>query len=100
MAVNLELGRVLLTRERARLFQQVTLAAFGDLGRTFSNPGEEQVLFDAGLGLRAAHRIGQTSFTTRADFPLFVNHPALAQDTEPGADRVGFRWSFSFSPAW
>ena len=34
VAVNLELGRVLLTRERARLFQQVTLAAFGDLGRT------------------------------------------------------------------
>jgi hypothetical protein len=42
----------------------------------------------------------ETSVVTRADFPLFVNQPALAQDTHPGSDRAGFRWSFSFTPAF
>jgi hypothetical protein len=52
------------------------------------------------VGVRAQWKVGQSSVTTRADFPLFVNRPELAQDTNPGSDRVGFRWSFSFSPAF
>jgi hypothetical protein len=100
VAVNLELSRALVSRERARLFQRLSLAAFSDVGHTIDDPGASRFLADFGFGLRAMHQIGQTGFTTRADFPLFVNRPALAQDTNPGSDRVGFRWSFSFSPTW
>ena len=57
-------------------------------------------LGDAGLGLRADHRIGDTRFTTRFDFPLYVSRPELAQDREPGDDKVEFRWTFSFEPAF
>jgi hypothetical protein len=31
--------------------------------------------------------------------PLFVSQAGLAQDTDP-ADQVGFRWLFSFAPAF
>ena len=57
-------------------------------------------LGDAGLGIRAEHRIGDTRFTTRLDLPLFVSRPALAQDREPGDDQLAFRWMFSFQPAF
>jgi hypothetical protein len=100
VAVNLELERALLDRPEAKLFRRVALAAFGDAGHTIGDRGTSQFLADLGLGLRAEHRIGETDFTTRADFPLFVNQPALAQDTHTGASRAGFRWSFSFSPTW
>ncbi|HMV32133.1 MAG TPA: hypothetical protein PKA50_08430, partial [Gemmatimonadales bacterium] len=60
----------------------------------------DRLLADAGVGLRIDHRIGQTRFTTRADLPLLVNRPALAQDTHPGSDKAGFRWTFSFTPAF
>jgi hypothetical protein len=49
--------------------------------------------------MRAEHRIGTTTVTTRIDVPFFVSAPALAQDRRPGADRFGFRWTFSFAPA-
>ncbi len=98
VAVNLELERALLTRRNAALFNRVALAAFGDAGHTFDDPAPDRFLVDAGVGLRIDHRIGQTRFITRADLPLFVNRPALAQDTHPGADRAGFRWTVSFTP--
>jgi hypothetical protein len=46
------------------------------------------------------HRIGETSFTTRVDFPILVSRPEFAQDTDPGNEKAGFRWQFSFSPAF
>lgn len=100
VAGNLELERALLRRRNARLFRRVALAAFTDLGQVFGDHGATEFLADLGVGLRVDHQIGQTSFTTRADFPLFVNRPALAQDTKPGNHQTGFRWSFSFSPTW
>ena len=39
---------------------------------------------DAGIGIRAEHRIGDTRFVTRFDLPLFVSRPELAQDRSPG----------------
>jgi hypothetical protein len=53
---------------------------------------------DAGIGLRAEHRIGDTRFVTRFDLPLWVNRPALAQDAARGDDPFAFRWVFSFQP--
>jgi hypothetical protein len=100
VAINLELERAVVNRPQARLFRRVALASFGDAGGLFGGAGEEHFLIDLGLGLRAEHQIGETSFVTRADFPLFVNQPDLAQDTHPGSDRAGFRWSFSFTPAF
>ena len=58
------------------------------------------VFGDAGVGFRADHRIGDTRFVTRFDFPLYVSEPALAHDRGPGVDRAGFRWTFSFAPAF
>ncbi len=102
-AANLELERTLRQAGRGHggfLFRRLTVALFADLGHSFGPATTAQFLADAGLGIRGEHRIGQTTFTTRADFPLWVNRPELAQDAGPGADRAGFRWSFSFTPAW
>jgi peptidase M1-like protein len=98
-ALNVEVERTLVTRPAARLFNRIALAAFTDVSHTI---GQSVVRFlgDAGLGLRAEHRIGDTRFTTRLDLPLYVSRPELAQDREPGDDKVEFRWTFSFEPAF
>ena len=92
--LNLELEHPVLTRAAAKLFNRVTLAGFSDL----SYGDEVHFLGDAGVGLRADHRIGDTRFTTRFDLPLYVSRPALAQDRAPGDNHVAFRWTFSFEP--
>jgi peptidase M1-like protein len=104
-AVNLELERTLATNSDAHLFRRVSLAAFGDVARSLG--GRVQPLTgnrigwigDAGIGLRAQHQIGDTQFTTRIDFPLYVSQPELAQDRDPGDNHFEFRWVFSFEPA-
>jgi hypothetical protein len=104
VALNLELERTMVARPGARLFSRVALAAFTDLGHGFQDDEDEPVsgrirfLGDAGVGLRAEHRIGETRFVTRFDLPLWVNRPALAQDRASGDDEVAFRWVFSFEP--
>jgi hypothetical protein len=105
IALSAELERTLLSRPQKKLFRRVALAAFGDAGHAIRDGivgrGDKlQFLGDAGVGLRMDHRIGQTSFTTRLDLPLVVSRPLLAQDTDPGNKKGGFRWQFSFSPAF
>ncbi len=106
VAVNAEVERTLRAVPQGRLFRRVRLAAFGDLGRPFGGDAStlgsarDEFLADAGVGLRIDHRIGGTDFTTRVDLPLYVSEPQVAQDGKPGNDRVGFRWQFSFQPAW
>ncbi len=106
VAINVELERTLLRRRKAKLFNRVALAAFGDAGQGIGGEtdpvlgGPIRFLADAGVGLRAEHQIGQTRFTTRADFPIWVSKPRLAQDRHPGTDQAGFRWTFSFEPTW
>jgi hypothetical protein len=105
LALNLELDQTLVSRPAAPLFSRVALAAFTDMAyageATQALTGDEiGFLADAGLGLRADHRIGDTRFTTRFDLPLYVSRPELAQDREPGDDDVKFRWTFSFQPAF
>jgi hypothetical protein len=100
-----EVERTIRSRPQGKLFRRVGLALFGDAGHAIRDGlvrggGSLEFLADAGVGLRAEHRIGETSFVTRADFPLFVSRPAAAQDRDPGSDKVGFRWIFSFSPAF
>jgi hypothetical protein len=104
VALNAELERTVLARPSARLFSRVALAAFTDLGHGIQfgddapTAGRIKFLGDAGLGLRAEHRIGDTHFVTRFDLPLWVNRPDLAQDRSPSDDEVEFRWVFSFEP--
>lgn len=106
VAINVELERTLLRRRNAKLFNRVALAAFGDAGQGIGGVTDPALgapirfLADAGVGIRAEHQIGQTRVTTRADFPFWVSKPALAQDRRPGSKEAGFRWTFSFEPAW
>jgi hypothetical protein len=104
VALNVELERTMVFRPKARLFSRVALAAFTDLARGFQDEedapssGRIRFLGDAGVGVRAEHRIGDTRFVTRFDLPLWVSRPELAQDRSPGDDDVAFRWVVSFEP--
>jgi hypothetical protein len=96
VALNLELDQTLLSNPTARLFNRIALAAFTDLARAFTGP--TKFLGDAGIGLRADHRIGDTRFTTRFDLPLYVNRPELS--VRPTGNEFELRWVFSFEPAF
>jgi len=101
LAINVEVDRAVLSRSRARLFNQVRVAAFGDaaLGNgDLPRDGRGAALpADLGIGVRIGHRIGDTFFVTRFDFPLVVSRLRLAVSEGEGA--VRFRWVFSFAPA-
>ncbi|MBA3496337.1 MAG: hypothetical protein H0T86_04460, partial [Gemmatimonadales bacterium] len=104
VGLNLELERTLVARPAARLFSRVALAAFTDLAQGIGNGapalpgGQVRFIGDAGVGLRAEHRIGDTRFVTRFDLPLWVSRPELAQDAAAGDDELAFRWVVSFQP--
>jgi hypothetical protein len=104
VALNLELEHTLLSRSSSHLFHRVSAALFSDLsegiGSMSQTPASGNVRFlgDAGIGLRAAHRIGDTDFVTRFDFPFYVSRPELAQDQSAGDGKFEFRWVFSFDP--
>jgi hypothetical protein len=107
VSFGLELERNLRFRPNAHLFSRIALALFTDLAHEIDGPIQpltgkklDDFIADAGIGIRAEHRIGDTRFTTRFDFPLFISEPALSQDGEPGDDKVEFRWTFSFEPAF
>jgi hypothetical protein len=106
VALNLDLERTVLSRPETRLFNRVAVAGFTDLAHGIGGSSQPLTgdrigfLGDAGLGIRADHRIGDTRFTTRFDVPLYVSRAALAQDREAGDDKVEFRWTFSFEPAF
>ncbi len=106
VALGLELDHTILSRPGSRLFSRVSLAAFGDLARGIGGPAEPltgeriRLLGDAGLGLRAEHRIGDTRFLTRFDFPLYLSEPGAAHDRNLGDDEVAFRWTFGLQPAF
>ncbi|MGH7589989.1 MAG: hypothetical protein ACREL2_01005, partial [Gemmatimonadales bacterium] len=102
-SLGAEVSRAVLSRPRGGLFNNVQLAAFGDLGVADGDLArgsrhEFKMVTEAGVGVHIRHRIGQTNFVTRFDFPLFVGVPGFAQDDRPGYTRLGFRWLFSFEP--
>jgi hypothetical protein len=103
IGATLELEYAVVPRPVKGLFSRVVLAAFvdGGLGNGDLASGGDglEAVGDAGVGVRIGHRLGQTTFQTRFDFPLWVSRPALAQDDDPD-DPIGFRWSFSFVPAF
>jgi hypothetical protein len=103
--LSLELEGTVLARPQARLFNRVGIALFSDLAQGLGGPVEPRLgdrlgfVGDAGIGLRVDHRIGDTRFTTRFDFPIYLSRPELAHGAEPGDEDMEFRWTFSFEPA-
>jgi hypothetical protein len=102
VALGAELGRTVAARPGRRLFSRVSIAGFTDLAQAIGGPSQPlsgrrlRFLADAGVGLRAEHRLGDTRFTTRLDFPFWVSRPELAQDRGGGDGEGAFRWVFSF----
>ena len=96
VGLNVELERSLVTRPKARLFSRVALAAFTDLahgiGESTPLPGDRlRFIGDAGIGIRAEHRIGDTRFVTRFDLPLWMSRPELGIQLPAGAVRTAWR---------
>jgi hypothetical protein len=81
-----------------KLAREVRVAAFGDLalgnGDIPVGGGSAALVADAGLGVRVGHRIGQTSFVTRFDFPFLVTRPRLAVSHPDGSVRLRMVVSF------
>jgi hypothetical protein len=77
------------------------VAAFGDAalgdGDIPAGGRGSALVADAGIGIRIGHRIGQTPFLTRLDFPLYVSRGRLGVD--PRDEAVRFRWVVSLAPA-
>ncbi|HXO86250.1 MAG TPA: hypothetical protein VN803_12080 [Gemmatimonadales bacterium] len=88
--------------EADALARRASLVLFADaaLADTGAGPRVLQSIVEAGFGIRLDHRIGSTGFQTRWDFPIWISRPELAQDRQPGLEKVGWRWVFSFSPAF
>jgi len=103
--LNVELEGILVARPQAKLFNRVGLALFSDLAQGLGGPVEPRLgerlgfVADAGIGLRAYHQIGDTRFTTRFDFPIYLSRPEVAHGAEAGDEDLEFRWTFSFAPA-
>ena len=87
-----------------QLAREVRLAGFGDVAVTdgfFTVRRHNKVAGDAGVGIRITHQIGQSSFQTRFDFPLYLSHPDRAVGASgPDDPYVKFRWTFSVWPAF
>jgi hypothetical protein len=106
LALGANVGWTPVNRRGGHLFNRVTVSAFGDAvlanGTLQANYTSNNLRLagDGGLGLQAAHRIGQTSFVTRFDFPIYVSRPDLGVDGSYPGEEFRFRWVFSFQTAW
>ena len=102
-AVNVEADRSVLRRPKAKLFRDTRLALFGDIAATdgfFTYGGSGRVVGDAGAGIRFTHTIGQTTFVTRFDFPVYVSHPDQAIGGARDDASFRLRWTIGFSPTF
>ena len=100
VGVGAEAAWRVVERPSRRLFSTVSVAAFGDGALLDRNAIGRAAAGDAGVGVRAAHRVGPTSFVTRVDFPVLVTRPAAAV---AGAARDGmmkFRFVWSLEEAF
>jgi hypothetical protein len=94
-AANLELALPLVRAPARRIFSILSLAAFGDVAAA-NGTG----YCDAGLGVRATHRVGPTTFTTRADLPFVVCDASRAVGAQAGDGRVRLRMVWSLEEAF
>ncbi len=97
---GVEGGVRLFERPQHRLFNTMSVAAFADGALLDRNAMGRDAAADCGVGIRATHRVGPTSFVTRVDLPLLVSRPAAAV---AGAARDGvmkFRVVWSLEEAF
>jgi hypothetical protein len=104
VTMNLEAARPLLQRRRG-FARQIALGAFLDGGvvDAMAIPTGETgatALYDAGLGLTAALRIGDLGWTTRFEVPVLVNRFDFSADPAGRDARVAFRWQVSLEPSF
>jgi hypothetical protein len=102
LGATIELEYALSRRPPGGLLYRISLASFADgaLANGDLIAGDRlTTAADAGIGLRLDHKLGRTPFQTRLDLPLWVSRASLAQDNGPRRP-VGFRWAFSFVPAF
>lgn len=100
VGVGAEAGPRLVERPAARLFTSLSLVAFGEAALLDPRAIGRDAAADAGVGLRAAHRIGPTRFVTRVDFPLVVSRSAYAVGGAPGDPQFKFRMVWSLEEAF
>ncbi len=100
VGLNVEAGPRLVDRPRGKLFNRVSLAGFADVALLDPHAIGRDAAADAGLGLRAYHRIGPTRFVTRLDFPLLVSRPAAAVGGAAADGRFKFRAIWSLEEAF
>jgi len=100
IGIGAEAGPRLLERPAAQLFSRVSLVAFGDAALLDPRAIQRLAAADAGVGLRAVHRIGPTRFVTRLDFPLAVSRSAAAVGSAAGDGVFKFRWVWSLEEAF
>jgi hypothetical protein len=100
VALNAEASRRLVERPRSRVLTSVSAALFADAALLDRAALGRAVAADAGVGLRAAHRIGPTRFVTRVDLPLLVTRPAAAVAGAAGDRPCKFRWVWSLEEAF
>ena len=103
LAANGEIEQTVFRRPKGKLFREARLAAFGDVAMSngfFSYNGGGRVAGDLGVGVRFTHTIGQTTFITRFDVPMFVTHPDRAVGGALGDRRFGFRWTVGVGPGF
>jgi hypothetical protein len=105
-ALNAELEFEARRKPRGRLLNRLAFAGFADAAQGFGadneRPSSERVEFlaDAGVGVRASHRIGDTPFETRLDFPVYLSKPAFARNDFARDEAFDFRWVFSVQAAF
>jgi len=100
VALNVEAGLRLVDQPRRRAFGTVTVAAFADGALLDRAALGRAAAADAGIGIRAAHRIGPTRFVTRVDLPILVSRPAAAVAGAAGDGAFKFRWVWSLEEAF
>ena len=100
VALNAEAALRVMERPTRRAFSSVSLTAFVDAALLDRAVLGRAAAADAGVGLRAAHRIGPTRFVTRVDFPVAVTRPSAAVAGAAGDGVFKFRWVWSFEEAF
>jgi hypothetical protein len=97
--LGVEAGPRLVDRPERRLFSSVSVVVFADGALLDRAAIGRDAAADAGLGLRATHRIGPTRFVTRLDFPVAVSSPIYAVGGKAGDGVLKVRWVWSLEAA-
>jgi hypothetical protein len=105
-SLNAELEFEARRKPRGGVLNRLAFAGFADAAQGFGadneRPSSDRVEFlaDAGVGIRASHRIGDTPFETRLDFPVYLSEPAFARNEFARDEALDFRWVFSVQAAF